>query len=73
MSPKKIKVGCTYKNKGAGRTMRKVIDIGIHHKPEVWFSPNPRPDEPGVLYADEKGRHEVLYLKSFASWAGAEC
>jgi len=69
MKPSQIEIGKTYKNRGAGKTTRTVIDIGDEHAPHRWFSSSPRPDEPGVLY-EQNGRRESLYLSSFASWAG---
>lgn len=69
MKPSQIKIGTTYKNRGQGRTQRTVLDIGDHIRPSHWWSPNPRPNEPGVLY-EQEGRNEILYLSSFASWCG---
>ena len=76
MKQKDIKVGKTYRNSGAGRTMRTVISI----EPEtdenrpVWWSTNPRPDGmPVVIFKDHKRNDTyVLFLKSFAQWAGSE-
>ncbi len=67
-----IKEGGVYRNRGKGKTARRVIAIGNEHKPDHWFSDSPPPNEPGVLYADQKGRHERLYLSSFAAWSGSE-
>lgn len=72
MKPKDIEAGKTYRNRGKGKTVRRVIAIGQQYRPEHWFSSSPPPNEPGVLYSDMKGRHERLYLSSFASWAGDE-
>lgn len=64
-----IVVGETYINRGAGKTRRTVLAIGEEHRPKVWYSPNPRPQEPGVRY--KQGDYEGnLYLSSFAQWAG---
>ncbi len=71
MKPEEIKVGRTYRNKGSGRTRRKVVSIG-DRTPEHWFSSGPRPDEPGVHFEDNRGRRETTYLKSFAAWCGGE-
>ena len=70
MSPKDIKVGETYRNRGAGKTRRTVVDIGTHIE-ATWHSPNARPDEPVVLY-EQKGTEGRLYLSSFAQWAGCQ-
>lgn len=71
MSPKDIQVGKTYTNRGAGRTQRTVLAIGGEHRPEIWLSPEPPPQEPGVLYQQSNQRTpNRLYLSSFASWAG---
>ena len=67
MRPCDIKVGETYRNRGAGRTTRKVLAIGPEHKPYRYSNDGP-PDEPGVLY-EQKGKQGNLYLRSFASWA----
>lgn len=71
MSPKKIRVGQTYVNRGAGRTKRTVLGIGDEFRPIEWLTDRPRPEEPGVFYqqGDYTGR---LYLSMFASWAGRE-
>lgn len=73
MKPSDIEAGKMYRNRGKGKTVRRVIAIGDDHKPDRWYSDSTPPNEPGVLYADRKGRHERLYLSSFAAWAGAEC
>ena len=77
MSPKKIEVGKTYRNKGKGTTHRKVIAIGNEHRPEQWFTDRPRPKEPGVLFEqiNAGGFYQGfyrLYLSSFAAWCGGE-
>lgn len=71
MKNRDIEEGVTYRNRGKGKTLRRVIAIGNEHRPERFLSMNEPPEEPGVLYADMKGRHEKLYLSSFAAWAGA--
>ena len=72
MKPSEIKAGCTYRNRGAGRTWRKVQCISTHVSPS-WSSHRPPPvNEPGVRYVDNTGRVSTLYLCSFASWAGSE-
>jgi hypothetical protein len=70
MKPSSIEVGKTYKNKGAGRTKRKVLVISKHLE-APWFSPEPRPDDFIVQY-EQDGEQRTLYLRSFASWAGGE-
>lgn len=72
MKPQDIKVGSTYKNKGAGKTLRKVIAIGDEHKPDVyWNYDRSHPHDVGVLY-EQKGKQYRLYLKSFSKWCGSE-
>jgi len=70
MKPSDIKVNYIYRNRGKGKVLRFVLDIGDQYAPTLWFSERPRPVEPGVLYRDSKGREECLYLSSFASWCG---
>jgi hypothetical protein len=72
MKASEIKEGGTYYNRGKGTTIRHVFAIGIEHRPKRWYSDSKPPDEPGVLFGDLKGRHEKLYLTSFAAWAGGE-
>lgn len=71
---REIKVGSTYQNRGAGRTIRTVLAIGNDYRPDVYLSSNKPPDEPGVLYRQGKRRltPRRLYLSSFKAWAGAE-
>ncbi len=76
MRPQDIRVGVTYRNKGAGRTMRHVRRIGRDVVPH-WFGSGAPPDEPGVEYvqfdaAMEPRFVDSLYLTSFARWAGRE-
>lgn len=66
-----IQVGKTYKNRLAGLTYRKVLAIGHEHRPALWYGLKERPDEPGVLYS-QGGYIDILYLSSFAKWAGGE-
>ena len=70
MSPKLIQVGKTYCNRGAGRTTRKVEEIGTQIK-APWFSSSMPPNEPVVQYRQD-GKIATLYLRSFAQWAGSE-
>lgn len=42
------------------------------YRPMSWFSDSDPPDEPGVYYVDSSGRHNRLYLSSFAQWCGEE-
>lgn len=37
-----------------------------------WFSDSDPPKEPGVLYRDQVGRENRLYLSSFAQWCKEE-
>ena len=71
MKVSEIQAGKTYRNRGAGRTQRKVLDIGDHCRPKMWLSMSAPPDEPGVVY-QQSGKIRSLYLSSFAAWAGAE-
>lgn len=72
MNPKQIKIGATYRNKGAGTTERTVIAIGREYRPERWWgnANTSAPNEPGVLFKQGTMEHK-LYLSSFASWAGS--
>lgn len=74
MKPSEIKVGRTYRNKGAGKTKRKVIGIGTDHRPLDWYGDGdpPAADVPGVLFEDWSGSALRLFLPSFAAWAGSE-
>lgn len=71
MRPKDIQVGKIYRNRGKGRTFRRVVAIGDEHRPTRWFSDYP-PKEPGVLYRDQVGRENRPYLSSFAQWCKEE-
>jgi hypothetical protein len=70
MSPSQIKVGCTYCNRGKGRTRRTVLEISDKLK-APWFSEGERPSEPVVRYR-QGDTEERLYLSSFARWCGRE-
>ena len=70
MKPSEITAGKTYSNRGKGTTKRTVIEIGERHRPKHYFG-SLRPLEPCVLY-EQDGKRDVLYLSSFASWAGKE-
>ena len=61
MKQKDIKVGGVYRSCGAGRTIRKVLEI----------IENYRRNNAGVLYEQEGWKYTV-YLRSFAKWAGSE-
>lgn len=72
MKPEEIEVGRVYVNRGAGRTTRKVIAIGLDHAPKQWGGSrdtSPAGAQPGVLF-EQEGERRNLYLSSFASWAG---
>lgn len=69
MSPKNIKVGNTYRNKGKGKTTRTVLAIGDDHRPNHWYGDSATPNEPGVKYK-QGDKERRLYLSSFAQWAG---
>jgi len=70
MKKSDIQVGCTYVNKGAGRTQRTVLAIGDEHRPKIFLSGNPSPNEPGVHYRQDNGKEGKLYLSSFTQWCG---
>jgi len=70
MKPQDIKVGRTYRNKGAGRTKRKVLEISPDLKVR-WLGEGDPPKEPVVRF-EQEGNESMLFLGSFASWAGKE-
>lgn len=72
MKPSELRVGATYVNRGAGRVTRTILGIGDMHRPKIYFSNNPPPDEPGVKYIDNRGFTGNLYISSFAAWAKKE-
>lgn len=74
LKPCEILVGRTYKNRGAGRSLRRVVEISDAQRPADWLGKGPAPAEPGVLYEQMgvRGRRDKLYLSSFATWAGGE-
>lgn len=74
MKAHEIEVGKTYTNRGAGKTARTVIAIGVEHRPSQFWNNTgipPNPDEPGVLY-EQNGAQRHLFLSSFAAWCGKE-
>lgn len=74
MRPLEIEVGKTYTNRGAGKTTRTVIAIGVEHQPKQYWNATgtpPNSEEPGVAY-EQKGKLRHLYLHSFAAWCGKE-
>ena len=71
MKIKDLQIGATYVNKGAGRTRRKILAIGVEHRPTRWLSSSDPPLEPGVLY-EQDGKEHRLYISSFAQWCGAK-
>lgn len=70
MKPSEIEVGNTYRNKGAGKTQRKVLDIGEHIQ-APWYSSHPQTEPRNVLY-EQNFKVGSLNLLSFAAWAGSE-
>ena len=70
MKQSEIKARHIYRNRGAGNVLRFVLGVG-DYTPPSYYSMKPRPDEPGVWYRDSKGAEGVLYMRSFAHWAGA--
>lgn len=73
MRPEHIVPGFTYTNRGKGRTQRRVVAIGVEHRPPTWYgdpAKHPPANEPGVLFV-QKGQQHRLFLSSFAQWAGA--
>ncbi len=83
MKASDIKVGKTYRNRGAGKTQRKVTGIGLEYQPDRRFS-DERPDwmsgveyQQRATYGNSRGSGKWneprrLWLDSFASWAGSE-
>lgn len=67
MKEYEIDVGKTYTNKGARRTRRTVIAIGMEHIPDR----NSPLESNGVLY-EQNGKLVTITLRSFAAWAGKE-
>ena len=74
-----IKVGAVYRNRGKGRTERRVLGIGVEFRPSERFSTEkPDPDAPGVEYQQLWGDMTIwseprrMWLDSFSSWAGSE-
>ena len=76
MKKSAIEVGKTYVNRAAGTTSRTVLDITekpTDNQTPQWWSCNPRPVEPVVIFqAGNRPGFDSLYLSSFASWAGRE-
>jgi len=70
MKPSEIQVGKTYRNKGAGRTTRTVLAIGVEHNPGDNFRHH---GLRGVLFEQpgREGQHKLI-IDHFASWAGSE-
>lgn len=69
MKPKDIKVGHTYVNRGAGRTWRRVLEIGPIEC--EWLGVGDPPNELVVRY-EQDGEEGRLYLHSFAAWCGMD-
>ena len=77
MKPENITVGKTYRNRGAGTTVRTVLDIGpgnelCQKRPNVAIPPT---TDLCVVYHQTSHRDRdiwALSLKSFAQWAGSE-
>lgn len=67
MSPKSIRVGKTYSNRGAGTTFRTVLEIAdqVDGSYDV-------PEKPQVKFSQMGRANNRLSLKSFAQWAGKE-
>jgi len=61
MKQKDIKVGALYRSGGAGRTIRKVLEI----------IENYRHNHTSVLYEQDGWRY-TIHIRSFAKWAGSE-
>lgn len=76
MRPEQIKVGKTYRNRGKGRTTRKVVSIVPNTEASRfwprWYIDRPRPPNEPIVLFKQRGQMEYLYLCSFASWAGSE-
>lgn len=80
MKREHLRIGATYCNKGAGRTRRRIINIGPECRPGRWYGSGDPPDEDGVLFVQlckHDGQWEpifkdLLYISAFAAWAGRE-
>jgi hypothetical protein len=73
MKTSDIKVGKTYRNRGAGKTQRRVINIGPDFHPDRYYAAERPENFPGVEFWDERNsKLGRLWLDSFASWAGSE-
>ena len=68
MKPSDIRIGATYRNRGRGRTRRKVIDLGSHLVDKWPFLPS----GDNVLFEQNGKQTTTMSLKSFARWAGSE-
>jgi len=69
VKPEDIKVGHVYKNKGAGKILREVLDIGEHCRPYGWVLG--KGDLPkGVHYVDSNDKQGILHISDFADWCG---
>jgi hypothetical protein len=63
-----LRVGVTYKGRQSPNQRRKILEIGSHLRPPIWWSPAPRPNEAGVRY-EQNGAEHIAYISTFASWA----
>ena len=82
MKLSQIRVGKIYRNRGAGKTRRKVTGIGMEFQPDRRFSAERPDDMPGVEFQQRLRNGALrqgfgdwseprrLWLDSFASWAG---
>lgn len=68
MKVKDIVIGGVYCNRGAGRTARKVLDIGSHLKPSIFSTVDSR-GKVAVLF-EQNGKQGCLLMTSFAQWCG---
>ena len=70
-----IQIGKTYRNKGKGRTHRKVLAI-VHDGECLWLGAGSPPNEPVVKFLHKNGQFtgqkDALYISSFAQWVGGE-
>lgn len=71
IKPSEIKVGVTYRNRGAGTTARTVLAISGVHNPNYCLGDVPPVDELGVLF-EQNGIRHVLPISRFARWCGGD-
>lgn len=75
----KVEVGKTYKNRGKGTTLRRVIGIGVEYRPSQRYSSEKQDtDAKGILYQQRHiktatwSAQREMWMDSFESWCGSE-